>query len=113
MNNTQFVFGLLLSVAVSVALAAALAVSLSRPAKHIEPQKIDEQAPKGDRDFVRTIPIVKQPPPIMAQAAPKKEEPVAEEPLPRGDLCSRYGGRRVDYGRRWRCAYDHKRRRSQ
>lgn len=60
---------------------------------------------------VRVIPIVKSPvlvPPEM----PRIDEAVATVPHHAAgvshehrDICARHGGRRVDYGKRWRCVY--------
>ena len=90
------------------------------------PKKEDriEESPGGSR-FVRTIPITRQPPPIVtAVPLPREEEhQVVKEEEEHRDLkdevvrprlthigesnvCARYGGHRVDYGKRWRCVYD-------
>lgn len=57
----------------------------------------DEIKPK----VVHVIRITEpKPPPAAAEREPPRR-PV--------DICNRYGGHRVDYGRRWRCIYPHKR----
>jgi hypothetical protein len=79
-------------------------------------KEITERVRKIPLERVRPEPY--QPPPAPApppaplpppapeppQAAQEVEPPTTHQPE-RSDICAKYGGHRVDYGKHWRCVY--------
>lgn len=116
------------AVAIAAVVALAVAHELSPPALPAAPPAVSVQleqfpaAPKGDAaelplsHTVRTVPITLNDAqaaiaaavaePVVPQEAPQR--PVKAAPTrerPKGDICARHGGHRVDDGRKWHCAY--------
>jgi len=110
-------------VAAAIYASSIAAVLLTITVKHAvktEPQAavVEQVAPKADRQdidtpkVVRVIPITS---PIRPEIPIFVQQPAVEQPqevpapprhvTPRGDVCKRHGGKRVDSGKSWHCEY--------
>jgi hypothetical protein len=110
----------------SIGAAMLFALFTSRPAPRMRSRFSEEfeqvqTIRKEITERVRRIPLerVRPPdpyPPPAPAPPPAPDPPAAPEPQPQeieqphhqpepSDICAKYGGHRVDYGKHWRCVY--------